>query len=98
MSAFVAPVGVPEPKVGTFGTCECSHAIYDHGRHNQDGNQIWDGCRTDGCACSQWQASDGSAWPNTYSRPIPAEPADLDRNSDHWIDGHVYLTEDEPPL
>ena len=98
MSAFVAPDSVPNPAADAFGQCECSHAIYDHGRHKEDGNEIWDGCRIDGCPCSKWQASDGSPWPNVYASATPADPPDLDRNSVHWIDGQVYLTDDEPPL
>lgn len=98
MSAFVAPIDVPAPAPGAFGQCECGHRIYTHGRLGKDGNQVWMGCNTTDCPCTTYHASDGSQWPNTHSGPVPPEPADLDRNSDHWIDGQVYLTDDEPPL
>jgi hypothetical protein len=94
---FTAPSSVPEPSLGAWGTCECGCPIWTHGRHNQDGNQVWVGCRH--CDdCTTFKASDGSQWPNVYSGAAPSDPTDLDRNTDHWIDGQVYLTGDEPPL
>ena len=97
MSSFVAPVDVPEQAPGAFGTCECGCRIYDHGRMHKDGNEVWAGCRN--CPdCVKFRASDGSQWPYVFGGPVPDEPTDLDRNSDHWIDGQVYLTTDEPPL
>jgi hypothetical protein len=95
VSAFVAPI--PEAP-GSFGRCLCGCPIYDHGRIHKDGNEVWVGCKIAGCECTQFKASDGSQWPNVYGGPVPDEPTDLDRNSDHWIDGQVYLTGDEPPL
>jgi len=97
VSAFQAPVDVPEPSPGAFGTCECGCQIYGHGRLHKDGNEVWVGCRNCG-DCVQFKASDGSAWPNVYASAAPADPTDLGRNTDHWIDGQVYLTDDEPPL
>lgn len=98
MSAFVSPVPAPEPTPDAFGMCECGHRIYDHGRYGKDGNQIWAGCKLDDCDCTRFAASDGSQWPNTYGGATLDEPTDLDVNTDHWIDGQVYLTGDEPPL
>jgi hypothetical protein len=91
VSAFEPPASVPAPPPGAFGTCECGHPIYDHSRLNQDGNQVWNGCRVDGCTCSKWQASDGSAWPNVYAKAVPGDPTDLDVNSEAWVDGQVLL-------
>lgn len=91
MSGFAKPPSVPAQPPGAFGRCECGHAIYDHGRHNEDGNQIWDGCRVDGCDCTRWAASDGSQWPSVYATAAPADPTDLDRDSEAWVDGQVLL-------
>lgn len=97
MSAFVAPVDVAAPTAGAFGTCECGCRIYDHGRIHKDGNEVWVGCNHCG-DCNEFKASDGSRWPNVSTGAVPDEPADLHINTDHWIDGQVYLTGDEPPL
>lgn len=96
MSAFVAPVDVPEPAPGAFGRCECSHAIYDHGRVNMDGNQVWVGCKH--CDdCLTFRAADGSRWPNVSTGAVPEEPTDLDRNSEAWVDGQVLLEHEREP-
>lgn len=97
MSTYHAPVDVPKPAPGAFGRCECSHAIYDHGRHNQDGNQVWDGCRIDSCPCTRWQASDGSSWPNVYAKASLGDPDDLAINTDAWVDGQVLLEHEREP-
>ena len=78
---FTAPVTVPAPAPDAFGRCECEHPIYTHGRVNMDGNQVWDGCRLNGCECATFKASDGSHWPNVYATAVPADPTDLDRDS-----------------
>lgn len=94
---FNAPATVPEPAPGAFGQCECGHPVYDHGRHNQDGNQVWDGCRITDCHCTQFKASDGSAWPNVYAKAVPADPDDLHVNSEAWVDGEVLLAHEREP-
>jgi hypothetical protein len=97
VSAFQAPVDVPAPPADAFGRCECSHPIYDHGRVNMDGNQVWKGCKRDGCPCTAFKASDGSTWPNVYASAAPADPTDLDVNSDAWVDGQVVLSHEREP-
>lgn len=78
-----------------FGTCKCGHRIYDHSRHTKDGNYVWAGCRTVGCVCTIYRASDGSSWPNSHQGASPDDPTDLHVNTDHWVDGEVVLT--DPP-
>jgi hypothetical protein len=95
VSAFVAPI--PEPPLGSFGRCECAHAIYDHGRINMDGNQVWAGCKIAGCDCTSFRAVDGSAWPNSYGGATVAGPDDLDRNTDAWVDRQVVLEHEREP-
>lgn len=97
MSAFNAPADVPEPAPGAFGQCECGHRIYTHGRLGKDGNQVWVGCNVRDCGCSTYRASDGSAWPNVYAKAAPADPDDLDRNTDAWVDGQVLLEHEREP-
>ncbi len=95
MTTFVAP---PLPAHACFHRCECGHAIYDHGRLGKDGNQLWVGCHARDCGCDTFRASDGSPWPTNNAGAVPADPTDLHINTDHWIDGQVFLSTDEPPL
>ena len=93
---FAAPATVPDPTPGAFGRCECGCPIYDHGRMHKDGNEIYVGCRH--CDhCTKFVASDGSAWPNVYSGAAPADPTDLDVNTDAWVDGQVLLEHEREP-
>ena len=92
---FAAPSNLPEPLPGAFGRCECGCPIYTHGRINMDGNQVWKGCRD--CDCASFKASDGSAWPNVYAGAAPADPTELDRDSDAWVDGQVVLSHEREP-
>lgn len=95
MTAFVAPPIRP-PADAIFWRCLCGAAIWQHGRYGKDGNQIWAGCSSTGC--EKFRASDGSMWPNNHQGATLDEPADLDLDTVHWIDGRVYLTTDDPPL
>ena len=97
MTEFVAPIDLPGPLPGAFGACECGCPIYTHGRVNMDGNQVWKGCRVNGCDCTSFKASDGSSWPNVYASAVPGDPTDLDVNSEAWVDGEVVLSHEREP-
>ena len=84
-----AGITLAMPTSSAFGICLCGCAIYDHGRLHKDGNEVWVGCRT--CDCTQFKASDGSQWPNVYSGAVPADPTDLDVNTEAWVDRQVLL-------
>jgi hypothetical protein len=75
----------------SFGACACGHPIYEHGRVNKDGNQVWSACRILDCGCLTFRASDGSLWPEIHKGATLDDPDDLDRNTDAWVDGRVML-------
>lgn len=80
-----------------FGTCECGHPIYEHGRSNRDGNQVWVACRILDCGCSAFRAADGSLWPAIHAAASVDDPDDLDRDTDAWVDGQVVLEHEREP-
>lgn len=80
-----------------FGTCECGHPIYEHGRSNRDGNQVWVACRIRDCGCPTFRASDGSLWPEIRAGATVDDPVDLDRDTNAWVGGQVLLSHEQEP-
>ncbi|MFL5911437.1 MAG: hypothetical protein ACJ768_12785 [Gaiellaceae bacterium] len=102
MADFEAPASVRAIAAGDAGApagptvCMCAHRVYDHGRVNRAGNQVWAGCRI--CGCTGYRAADGSAWPNTYGGAVlDVDPEELARNTDAWVDGQVLLEHEREP-
>jgi hypothetical protein len=83
--------------VSDFGMCECGHPIYEHGRIQKDGNQVWVACRILDCGCTAFRASDGSLWPEVHKGATLDTPDDLDRDTDAWVGGQVLLAHEREP-
>jgi hypothetical protein len=95
--AFEAPMLKPEVDFDpVFWRCLCGRPIWEHGRLGKDGNQLWMGCSM--TACEKYRASDGSPWPTNNAGAIPEDPTDLHVDTEHWVDGQVVLSTDEPSL